>query len=41
LQCSPRQPRAIPFIVWDFSQIYLVAVAVTNVRVAPFRSMFI
>ena len=41
LQCAPNQPRQIPFIVWDFSQIYLVATAITNVRVAPFRSMFI
>jgi len=41
LQCNPNQPRQIPFIVWDFSQIYLIAVAITNVRIAPFRSIFI
>lgn len=41
LQCAPNQPRQIPFIVWDFSQIYLVAAAITNIRVAPFRSVFI
>jgi hypothetical protein len=41
LQCAPNQPRSIPFIVWDFSQIYLIAIAITNIRVAPFRSMFI
>lgn len=41
LQCTPKQPLAIPFIVWDLSQIYLVAAAATNVRVMPFRSMFI
>jgi len=41
LICGPIAPRAIPFIVWDLSQIYLVAAAATNVRIAPFRSMFI
>jgi len=41
LQCSPSQPRSLPFIIWDLSQIYLIAAAITNVRVAPFRSMFI
>lgn len=41
LQCAPNPPRQIPFIVWDFSQIYLVAAAITNVRIAPFRSVFI
>lgn len=41
LQCLPNQPRQIPFIVWDFSQIYLIAAAITNIRVAPFRSVFI
>ena len=41
LQCAPHQPREIPFIVWDFSQIFMIAAAATNVRIAPFRSMFI
>jgi hypothetical protein len=41
LQCQPITPRAIPFVVWDLSQVYLVAAAATNVRIAPFRSMFI
>lgn len=41
LQCAPNPPRQIPFIVWDFSQIYLIAIAITNVRIAPFRSVFI
>ena len=40
-QCGEQMPRALPFIVWDLSQIYLVAVAATNVRIAPFRSQFI
>jgi hypothetical protein len=40
LQCQQNQPMAIPFIVWDLSQIYLVAVAPTNVRVMQFRSQF-
>lgn len=41
LQCAPLPTRSIPFVVWDFSQIYLVAAAITNVRIAPFRSVFI
>jgi len=41
LQCSPVQPRAIPFVVWDFSQLYVIAVAITAARIAPFRSIFI
>jgi len=41
LQCTPKEPRSIPFIVWDLSQVSMIAVAVTNVRVATFRSMFI
>lgn len=41
LQCAPAEPRQIPFIVWDLNQMYAVAVANTNVRIMPFRSMFI
>jgi hypothetical protein len=41
LQCMPKEPRQIPFVVWDFSQIYLIAIAITNVRIAPYRSVFI
>lgn len=41
LNCRPLEPVSIPFIVWDLSQIYMVAAAATNVRVAPFRSIFI
>jgi len=41
LQCAPNMPRQIPFVVWDLSQIYMVAAAATNVRIAPFRSVFI
>ena len=41
LQCEQSMPRSLPFIVWDLAQIYLVAVAATNVRVSPFRSQFI
>jgi hypothetical protein len=39
--CQPVAPRPIPFIIWDLSQIYLVAPANTVVRVAPFRAIFI
>lgn len=38
---GPVAPRAIPFIIWDLSQIYLIAAANTNVRIAPFRAIFI
>lgn len=41
LGCRPQTGRSIPFILWDLSQIYLVAAAPTNVRCAPFRSQFI
>lgn len=41
-QCAvSQQVRGIPYIIWDLTQVCLVAVAPTNVRVAPFRSMFI
>ncbi len=29
LQCTPNAPKAIPFIIWDLSQIYLIAIAIT------------
>ena len=41
MQCQPNQPRAIPIVVWDLSQIYFVAVANTNLRIAPIRKVFI
>jgi len=41
LQCQSDQPFAIPFIVWDCSQIYFIAAAATNVRISLFRSQFI
>lgn len=40
-QCLPNQATTIPFIVWDLSQIYLIAAAITNVRIAAFRAQFI
>lgn len=41
-QCQgPVQPRSLPFLIWDFSQIYLVAAAATNIRCAPWRAQFI
>ena len=39
--CEKRHPYAIPFIIWDLSQIYLIAAAITNVRIALFRAPFI
>lgn len=39
--CAQVPVQSIPFIVWDLTQVCLIAVANTNVRVAPFRSMFI
>jgi hypothetical protein len=41
LQCQTQQPFAIPFVVWDCSQVYFIAAAATNVRIALFRSQFI
>ena len=41
LACNNYLARAIPFIIWDLSQIYLVAAAATNARIAVFRSPFI
>lgn len=41
LQCQSAMPFAIPFIVWDCAQIFLIAAANTNIRVALFRSQFI
>lgn len=37
----PIEPIAIPFGIWDLSQIYLVAAAATNVRCAPWRAQFL
>lgn len=41
LGCAKQTARSIPFIVWDLSQVYLIAAAATNVRVAVFRAPFI
>lgn len=41
LECQTSQPFAIPFVVWDCSQIYFIAIAATNVRIMMFRSQFI
>lgn len=41
VQCMNNEPLAIPFIIWDLSQIYLVAAAATTVRVAAFRAQYI
>ena len=41
MQCQPNPPVSLPIVVWDFNQIYAVAAANTNARIAPFRSMFI
>jgi hypothetical protein len=38
---QPNMPKTIPFIIWDLTQVYLVAAAITSVRVAIFRSQFI
>ena len=40
-QCRVNEGYGVPFIIWDLSQIFLVAPAITNVRVAAFRSQFI
>jgi hypothetical protein len=41
LKCNNVDQIDIPFIVWDLSQIYLVAIANTTARIIPFRSQFI
>lgn len=41
LPCNVVQVRGIPFVVWDLTQICLVATAPTTVVVAPFRAVFI
>lgn len=37
----PLEPLAIPFGVWDLTQIFLVAAAATNVRCQPWRAQFL
>lgn len=39
--CRQLQPEAIPFVVWDISQIYLVAAAATPMAVGVFKAMYI
>ena len=41
LQCQSERPFAIPFVVWDCSQIYFIAALATNVRIMLFRNPFI
>jgi hypothetical protein len=41
LQCQSDMPFAVPFIIWDCSQIFLIAALATNVRVMLFRSQFV
>lgn len=37
----PNTIKTIPFVLWDLAQIYIIAPANTNVRIAAFRSQFI
>lgn len=39
--CNPESPETIPFVVWDLSQVYVVAVAATVISFAPFKAMYI
>jgi len=39
--CRDYIPEAIPFVVWDMSSIFLVAVAPTAITVAIFKAMYI
>jgi len=39
--CNVELPEAIPFVVWDLSQIYVVATAATVISVAPFKAMYL
>lgn len=39
--CADQKPETIPFVVWDISQMYLVASAATNIAVGVFKAMFL
>jgi hypothetical protein len=39
--CRELRPESIPFVLWDISQMYLVASAATNMAVGVFKAMFI
>jgi hypothetical protein len=41
LGCARQSARSIPFVIWDLSQVYLIAAAATNARIAVFRAPFI
>ena len=41
LQCRNIQPEAIPFIVWDVANMFLVSTAATTVSVALFKAMYL
>lgn len=42
LTCPIRtQPDALPFIIWDLSQIFLVAIAITSVRGIAWRAQYV
>ena len=40
LNCRDSGSDAIPFVVWDMSQVFLVASANTTVTIATFKAMF-
>ena len=40
-QCRDIDPRLIPFVVWDVSQIYLVAAANTTLAIGLFKAMIL
>lgn len=39
--CRPYQSEAIPLVVWDVSQLYLVATVAVTVAVACFKAVYI
>jgi len=41
VRCMNIGPEAIPFVCWDMSQVFLVAVAATNISLATFRALYI
>lgn len=39
--CKADQAETIPFIAWDMTQIYLVAVGVTRVSIGCFKAVYV
>ena len=40
-KCKFQEPTAIPFVIWDPSQVFVIAAAATDVRVVLFKSAYV